>query len=140
MTQMVLVIDGPIGETKHNQERAGEIELTDEGKPHELEADDGEDGEGDPEDGLAVDGEPEEAAVGGVDGLGTGLAALEDPVTVAGGGVDLIPPAQTNETSAGNVLQVVEVHGQQQDGNDEDHDHVVREDDAEEVDEEGGCK
>ena len=118
----------------------GEEKLTNKRRPHKLETYDGEDGEGDPEDGLAVDGEPEEAAVGRVDGLGAGFAALEDPVAVAGGGVDLVPTAQTNEASAGNVLQVVEVHGQQQDGNDEDHDHVVREDDAEEVDEEGGCE
>ena len=122
------------------EEEEGEEKLTNKRQPHKLETNDGEDGEGDPEDGLAVDGEPEEAAVCRVDGLGAGFAALEDPVAVAGGGVDLIPPAQTNETSAGNVLQVVKVHGQQQDGNDEDHDHVVREDDAEEVDEEGGCK
>ena len=117
----------------------GEKKLTNKRQPHELETNDGEYGEGDPEDRLTVDGEPEEATIGRVDGLGAGLAALEDPVAVAGGRVDLIPPAQTDEASTGDVLQVVEVHGQQQDGDDEDHDHVVREDDAKEVDEKGGC-
>ena len=116
------------------EEEEGEEKLTNKRQPHKLETNDGEDGEGDPEDGLAVDGEPEEAAVGGVDGLGAGFAALEDPVAVAGGGVDLVPPAQTNEASAGNVLQVVEVGCEQQDGDDEDEDEVGGEEaQAEEV-------
>ena len=120
------------------EEEEGEEKLTNKRQPHKLETNDGEDGEGDPEDGLAVDGEPEEAAVCRVDGLGAGFAALEDPVAVAGGGVDLVPPAQADEAAASDVLEVVEVHGQQQDGDDEDHDHVIGKDDAEEVDEEGG--
>jgi hypothetical protein len=46
-------------------------------------------------------------------------------VRVAGGCVDLIPPAQTNESPAGNVLQVVEVGREKQEGQDEDEDAGV---------------
>lgn len=84
-------------------------QLTDEGQPHKLEAHQGQDGEGDPENGLGVDGEPEEAAVGGVDDSGVGVAALEDPAAVARGRVDLVPPAQPDQPPSGDVLEVVEV-------------------------------
>ena len=102
----------------------GEEKLTNKRQPHKLETYDGEDGEGDPEDGLAVDGEPEEAAVGGVDGLCAGLAALKHPLGVARGRVDLVPPAQPDEPAAGDVFQVVEVAGEEEDGDDEDEDAV----------------
>jgi len=38
--------------------------------------------------------------------------------------VDLVPPAQADEPAARDVLEVVEVGGQQQDGDDEDEDEV----------------
>jgi hypothetical protein len=41
-------------------------------------------------------------------------------VGVAGGGVDFIPPAKADETSAGDVLEVVEVCGEEEEGEDED--------------------
>jgi hypothetical protein len=46
-------------------------------------------------------------------------------VRVAGGCVDLVPPAQTNESAAGNVLQVVKVGREEQEGQDEDEDAGV---------------
>lgn len=124
------------GKVKREKERA----LTNERQPDEVEASDGQDGEGGPQDGLRVHGEPEEAGIGGVDDLGAGLAALEDPLAVAGRGVDLVPPPQAHEAAAGDVLEVVEVGGQQEDGDDEDEHHAFREEEeAEEVHEEGGC-
>lgn len=44
---------------------------------------------------------------------------------VARVGVDLVPPAQAHEPAARNVLEVVEVAGEEEDGDDEDHDTVV---------------
>jgi len=53
-------------------------------------------------------------------------------------GVDLVPPAEAYEAAAGDVLEVVEVGGQKEDGDDEDEDEVFGEEEAEEeVDEEG---
>ena len=52
----------------------------------------------------------------------------------ARGGVDFVPPAQAYEAAAGDVFEVVEVGGQEQDGDDEDEDEICREQDAEEVD------
>jgi hypothetical protein len=53
------------------------------------------------------------------------------------GKIDFVPPAQSNETTAGDVFEVVEVGGEEEDGEDEDEDEVVYEEEAEEVDEEG---
>ncbi|RDW94215.1 Zn(II)2Cys6 transcription factor [Aspergillus mulundensis] len=65
---------------------------------------------------------PEEALVRGGDSPAPGLRALKDPVRVAGGGVDFVPPAQADEAAAGDVLEVVEVCGEEEEGEDEDED------------------
>ena len=44
---------------------------------------------------------------------------------VAGRGVDFVPPAQADEAAAGDVLQVVEVKGEEEEGEDEDEDAMV---------------
>jgi hypothetical protein len=41
---------------------------------------------------------------------------------VARRGIDLVPPAQADETAAGDVFQVVEIGGQKEDRDDEDED------------------
>jgi hypothetical protein len=41
-------------------------------------------------------------------------------VRVARRGVHLIPPAQADQPAPGNVFEVVEVGGEQEDGDDED--------------------
>ena len=51
---------------------------------------------------------------------------LEHPRAAAGARVDLVPPPQADEPPAGDVLQVVEVGRQQEDGEDEDEDAVCR--------------
>ena len=38
---------------------------------------------------------------------------------VAGGGVDFVPPAEADEASAGDVLEVVEIGGEEEHGEDE---------------------
>lgn len=93
---------------------------TDERQPHELKSHQRQDGQRHPQDGLGVDGEPEEAAVGRVDLARGRVAALEDPAAVARRGVDLVPPAQADQSPPGDVLQVVEVGGEQEDSDDED--------------------
>lgn len=96
--------------------------LTDKRQPQELQPDERQDGHDDPQDGLDVQREPEEAAVGGVDDLCARVAALEHPLGLARGRVDLVPPAEADEAAAGDVLEVVEVGGEEEDGDDEDHD------------------
>ena len=95
---------------------------TNQGQPYKAQADDDQQGQGNPQQRLDVDGKPEEATVGGVDLLGAGLARLEDPVAVARGRVDLVPPPQPDEAAAGDILEVVEVGREQKNRDDEDHD------------------
>jgi hypothetical protein len=47
-------------------------------------------------------------------------------VRLAGLRVDLVPPAQPDQAAAGDVLQVVEVDREQEDGDDEDEDAARR--------------
>lgn len=98
--------------------------LTNKRQPDEHEAHERQYGQRDPQQRLDVVCQPEEAAVGGVDGLRAGLAALKHPLGVARGRVDLVPPAQPDEPAAGDVFQVVEVAGEKEDGDDEDEDAV----------------
>ena len=94
--------------------------------PRKLKAHNGQDGKQHPQGGLGVERNPEEAAVGRVDHLGARLGALKDPLGVARGRVDLVPPAEADEAPPGNVLEVVEVGGEEEDGDDEDHDAARR--------------
>lgn len=40
-------------------------------------------------------------------------------------GVDFVPPSEPDESSAGDVLEVVEVCGEEEEGNDEDEDAFI---------------
>ncbi|RDW73934.1 hypothetical protein BP5796_07376 [Coleophoma crateriformis] len=101
-------------------------ELTNKRQPNKHELHQGEDREADPEQGLRVEGKPEEARVGRVDDLGGRVRGFKDPVRVAGLGIDFVPPAQAHEPPAGDVLEVVEVDGEEEDGDDEDEDAARR--------------
>ena len=59
------------------------------------------------------------------------FARLKHPVRVARRGVDFVPPAQPDEAAAGDVLEVVEVQGEEEQRDDEDEDEVADEEDAE---------
>lgn len=48
--------------------------------------------------------------------------------------VDFVPPAEADQAAAGDVFEVVKVGGEEEDGDDEDHDEVFSEEEAEEVD------
>lgn len=93
--------------------------LTHKRQPNKFELDDGDNSEGDPEKRLAVHSQPEEALVGRVDGARVRIMRFVDPVGIARVAVDLVPPSQSHESSSGNVLEVVEVRREKEDGNDE---------------------
>jgi len=61
-------------------------------------------------------------------------------VRVACCNVDFVPPSESYEASARDVLEVVEVCCEEQDCDDEDEDVVFCEDQAEEVDEKACCE
>lgn len=44
----------------------------------------------------------------------------------AGGRIDFIPPAQAHQTASSNVLEVVKVDGEEDQGENEDKDAVVK--------------
>lgn len=48
--------------------------------------------------------------------------------------VYFIPPSQPNQATTGDVFEVVEVCGEEEDRDDEDEDEVLGEEEAEEVD------
>lgn len=103
-------------------------------QPHERE-----DGQGNPQRRDNVHAQPEEALVSPVlraRGLGR---RLKDPVAVARRGVDFVPPSQADQAAAGDVLEVVKVDREEQEGQDEDEDEVADEEDPEEVHEEASC-
>ena len=71
--------------------------------------------------------------------LAAPILALKHPMTIPRRDVDLVPPAEPHEPAAGDVLEVVEVGGEDEHGEDEDEDEGAGEEpEAEEVDEEGG--
>lgn len=88
---------------------------------------------------LRIQSQPEESLVGSIDLSRIRIRRLKDPVTVTRLSVDFIPPAQTDQSSASNVLEVVEVHGQEDDCDDEDEDVVFAKVEAEEVGQETCC-
>lgn len=103
------------------------MQLTNQAQPdHIVEPDDRQNRQSDPQRGRQVEAQPEEPLVRRVDGAGVGVRALEDPVRVSGRGVDFVPPAQTDESAAGDVLEVVEVCGEEEEGEDEDEDAGLR--------------
>lgn len=99
--------------------------LTNKGQPDEHEAHQRQYRQRHPQQRLDVVGQPEETAVGGVDDLGAGLTALKNPVGVARGRVDLVPPSEPDKPAAGDVFQVVEVACEEEDRDDEDEDAVI---------------
>lgn len=118
-------------------------QLTDQRQPDELEFDNCNNGQSHPECRLRIQREPEEPLVRRADQLSAWLIglrrALEDPVRVARGSVNLVPPSQSYKSSASDVFEVVEVGCEQQDGDDEDEDEVLGEQEAEEVDQKARC-
>lgn len=90
-----------------------------------LESHNGENGQADPQSRLRVQRQPEEALVGQVlgsrpAGVAAAVLGLKHPMRVPRPGVDFVPPPQPHEAPPRDVLQVVEIGGEEEDGDDED--------------------
>lgn len=104
-----------------------------------MQSEDGDNAQRYPADRLRIQSQPEEPLVRSVDLSGIRIRRLKNPVAVAGLSIDFVPPAQTDQSSASDILEIVEVDGQEDDGNDENEDVVFAEVEAEEVGQETCC-
>ena len=78
----------------------------------------------------SIHAQPEEAPIRRIDDPGTRFRGFKHPVRIPRRGVDLVPPPQSDEAAAGDVFQVVEIEGQEEQGEYEDEDArklIVRE-------------
>jgi hypothetical protein len=71
-----------------------------------------------------VQAQPEESLIGSCHGADVRVGRLKDPVRVAGCGVHFVPPAETDQSASGNVLEIIEVCGEKEKGEDEDEDTI----------------
>jgi hypothetical protein len=88
---------------------------TNKGQPDELKLDNGHDCQPNPQEWLHIKRHPEEPAVCGIDGLGRWITALEYPFGIARLRINLVPPAEADQATSSNVLEVVEIGCQEQD-------------------------
>jgi hypothetical protein len=114
------------------------LQRTDQRQPNRLQQ--REKGQHNPQHRLHIQRHPEEALVRHILLPALGIRRLKNPAPVARCAVHLVPPAQSDQAPSGNVLEVVEVDGEEQDRDDEDEDEVAGEElQAKEVDEERCC-
>ena len=108
-------------------------------QPNKLQADKCYNGQQHPQHRLRIQRQPKEPLIRRID-LASSLwiQTLKDPAAVSGVGVDFVPPAESDEAASRNVLEVVEVRGEQEDCGNEDQDEVIGEEDAEEVGQRAG--
>lgn len=106
--------------------RKEEKGLTNKRQPDELKLYQRNYAESYPQEWLGVDGQPEETTIRRIDLLDGRIARLKNPMGVTALSINFVPPPQPNESSAGNVFQVVEVDGEEDDCDDEDHDTAAR--------------
>lgn len=112
---------------------------TNQTEPNKLKSENRNDTQSNPTDRLRVQCQPEESLIRSIDMSGFRVRRLKDPIAVAWLYVDFIPPAEAHQSPAGDVFEVVKVHCEKYDCDDEDEDVVFDEEEAEEVDEETGC-
>lgn len=118
-----------------SKEKKNRTQLTDKRQPNRLQTNHRNHSKHNPQHGLGIQRKPKEALIRRIDVARLRVRALKDPAPVARRAVDFVPPAQADEAPARNVLEVVEVDCEQQDGDDEDEDEVGGEElQAEEVD------
>ena len=115
----------------------GACPLTNKRQPNELQPDHRDNRQCHPQRRLTIQREPKEPLIRSIHQFPTRLIRLrrgfEDPVAVSRRRVDFIPPAQPHKPPSRDVLEVVEVAGEEEDGDDEDEDEVGGEEQAEEV-------
>jgi hypothetical protein len=108
--------------------------LTNQSQPNKLKANQRDHRQQNPQYGLRIQRDPEEPLIRRIDLSYARVRALKHPAAVPRCTVDLVPPAQPDEAPPRNVLQVVEIGCEEQDGDDEDEDEVGGEEaQAEEV-------
>lgn len=101
------------------------VELTNQTQPdHAHQSHDGENRKTHPQSWCDVQAQPEETLIGGCHGADIGVGRLKDPVRVTGCRVHFVPPAETDQSASGNVLEVVEVRGEKEKREDEDEDTI----------------
>ena len=94
---------------------------TDQTQPdHIRESKYGNNGKPNPQRWGGVHAQPEESFVRRVHSTSIWVGAFEHPLRFAIGRVDLIPPTQTNQSAAGDVLEVVEVDREEDESEDKD--------------------
>ena len=74
---------------------------------------------------MRIERYPEESTIRRIDDLSRGIRALKHPVRVARLRIDFVPPSESDEPAAGDVLEVVEVGCQKEDRDDEDENAVA---------------
>lgn len=101
--------------------------LTHKRQPNELQPEQGHDRKYDPNHGLHIQRHPKESLISSILFPRIWIRAFKNPAPISCTCVHFIPPAQSNEAPTSDVLQVIEVHGEQEHGDDEDHDETVGE-------------
>lgn len=95
--------------------------LTNETQPDDAnQSHDSQNGQSHPQSRGQIQAQPEEPLVCGSDCSDVGVGGFEDPVRVAGGCVDFIPPPKTNKSTPSNVLEVIEVGGEEEESQNKD--------------------
>lgn len=98
--------------------------LTNQTQPNRIfQPDDRKNRQPDPQPGLSVERQPEKPLIGQILRGGAVVAAVlafENPMRIARGGVHFVPPSEPNEAPTSNIFEVVEIGGQEKNGEDED--------------------
>lgn len=95
--------------------------LTNETQPdHTDQPHNSQNGQSNPKSRCQVQAQPEETLVRGGDCADIGVGGFKDPVRVARSCVDFIPPPETNKSTSSNVLEVIKVGREKEEGQDKD--------------------
>ena len=103
---------------------ASAVSRTNQDQPNELHLQHCHQPQCNPEQRLDIHRQPKEATVRSIDNLDGWIGRLKDPLRGTGLGVYFVPPAKSDEAAAGNVLEVIKVRGEEEDGDDEAEDEV----------------
>lgn len=140
MSVSTSAITAPFVSDRTRLPSAPEKRHTNKRQPHKLQPHERKYRKQDPQHGLRVQRNPKKPPIRRIHLAALlRVRALKHPPRVARRGVYFVPPAQPDEASSRDVLEVVEIRGQEQDGDDEDEDKVFGELQTEEVHEERGC-
>lgn len=114
--------------------RPGQENITNERQPNKPQPDHGQNRQDNPKAWLRIKRQPEEPLICLVLRPRSLLRRLKHPFRIPRGGINFVPPSQTYKPATGNVFQIVEVHREEKNRDDEDEHIVGCEPQAEEVD------